>query len=76
MFLKGVKHTQYQFIIWESAPDKNLDKPMSGSYGWKRDCDRYVSVAASVYAKYLCVSTKQTNYIVPIFASEQYAYDF
>ena len=43
-FLEGVKRAQYQFVIWKSASDKYPDKPMPGNYGWKRDCDKYISV--------------------------------
>ena len=47
-FLEGVKCVQYQFIIWKSAPDIIPDKPMSDSYGWKRDCDKYISVMTTL----------------------------
>ena len=44
VFLKGVNLAQYQCIIWKSTPVVNPDKSMSDNYGWKRDCDKYVSI--------------------------------
>ena len=80
MFLKGVKHAHYQFIIRKSAPGINSDKPMPDNYGWKRDCDKYISVITTLppdpeahlqlikcgYSKSLGVSAKLTIYIVLI----------
>ena len=47
-FLKGVKRTQYQFIIWKSAPDINPDKPMPDNNGWKWECNKYISVMTTL----------------------------
>ena len=49
-FLEGVKRAQYQFIIWKSEPDINpqADKPMPDNYGWKRDCDKFISVMTTL----------------------------
>ena len=79
-FLEGVKRAQYQFIIWKSAPDINLDKQMPDNYGWKRDCDEYISVMTALphapeaslqlikcgCSKSVCETSRLTNYIVPI----------
>ena len=43
-FFESVKRAQYQFIIWKFASGIYPDKPMPGNYGWKRDCDKYISV--------------------------------
>ena len=43
-FLVGVKRAQYQFIIWKSASGIYPDKRMPDNYGWKRFCDKYISV--------------------------------
>ena len=48
LFLKGVKCAQYQFIIWKSLSDIKPDKPTPDNYGWKRDCDKYISVMTSL----------------------------
>ena len=48
VFLEGVKCAPFQFIIWKSAPAINPDKPMPDSYGWKRDCDRYILVMTTL----------------------------
>ena len=43
-FLVGVKHAQYKLIIWKFAPVIYTDKQMPDNYGWKRDCEKYISV--------------------------------
>ena len=47
-FLESVKRSQYQCIIWKSAPDPNPDIPMPDDYGWKRDCDKYIPVMTTL----------------------------
>ena len=47
-FLEGVKRAQYQLIILKSAPDINPDKPMPDNYGWRRDCDKYISIMTTL----------------------------
>ena len=81
-FLEDVKRAQYQFIIWKSEPDINLqaDKPMPDNYGWKRDCDKYIYVMTTLppapeaplqlikcsCSKSVCKTSRLTIYIVPI----------
>ena len=43
-FLEGVERAQYHFILWKFASGKYPDKPMPDNYGWKRDCDKHISV--------------------------------
>ena len=79
-FLEGVKRAKYQFIIWKSAPEINPDKPMPYNYGWKRDCDKYISVMTTLppapeaplqlikcgCIKSVCKTSRLTIYIVLI----------
>ena len=81
-FLEGVKRAKYKFIIWKSEPDINpqADKPMPDNYGWKRDCDKYISIMTTLppapeaplqlikcgFSKSVCETSRQTIYIVPI----------
>ena len=83
-FLEGVKRAQSQFIIWKSAPDINPNKPMPDNYGWKRDCDKYISVMTTLSpapevplqlikcgcSKSVCKTSQLTIYIVPIFVED------